>query len=458
MKINELRSGKDGAVLLTTVCILTVLTLMAVSYLFLLKDNNYLVARDQAWNRALVISEAGIEEGMAHINSLGPSSAQPPYSSDGWSASGTNYVTPSARTGLYGGSYNVLVGGGFLSATITSTGMVSAPISGGTISRIVQVTATRKSVYQVAIAALLGINMNGNNITVDSYDSSDTNHFTNGLWNATWRRDHGDVATLEDSGSALQLGNANIMGKLHSGPGGTVQQAVNALGPQGSVGDVPYVTGGSTGIETPQTNWFADDMNVVFPDVTVPYTSGQSVPAATSPGGNTNLITLSTQSYYVNGDLNIPNKTTLAVAPFSYATLYVTGSFSMTSQANINVPWGSQLILYVGSTNTSTTTSDTFTAVNNGGNANSFQLYGLPNVTQLKWQGNAQYIGTVYAPEAKFTLGGGGSTATDYQGACVVQSVTIGGHFNVHYDENLARATNALFFYASSWQELYNQN
>src|SRR5215469_8680422 len=311
MKTNALRPGKDGAVLLTTVCVLSVLTLMAVSYLFLLKDNNYFVARDQAWNRALVIAESGIEEGMAHINSLGPSSSQPPYSADGWSASGTNYATPSTRSGLYGGSYNALVGGDFLHATITSTGMVSAPISGDTITRVVQVTATRRSVYQVAIAALLGIDMNGNNITVDSYDSSDTNHFTNGLWNATYRRAHGDVATLEDTASALGLGNANIMGKLHSGPGGTVAQAAAALGPQGSVGDVPYVTGGGTGIEAPATNWFAGDMNVVFPDVGVPYTSGSAVPAAV-PAGGTNLITLSTASYYVNGDLGIPNKTTLA--------------------------------------------------------------------------------------------------------------------------------------------------
>jgi hypothetical protein len=446
--------NKNGSVLVTTIIVMAVLTVMISGYLFLLQGENNFVSRDQKWNGALALAEGGVEEAMAHINSQGVTSLPPPYGADGWSASGTSYHLPGGapRTSLYGGSYNLVVLGGNSSATISSTGMINTAVSGAAISRTVQVIATRTSAFQVAIAALQGVTMNGGGsgkLVVDSYDSSDTNKFPGGLYLKKNRQNHGDVATLQPSGTWFSLGNANIMGKLHSGPGGTVQQAEAGLGPNGSVGEVSFVTGGFTGIENPKTDWFADDMNMLFPDVKPPYSSGASVSVPAANKTNT----LSSGQYYYSGKFSIPNKATLEVAPYSFVVLYVTGGFDMGSQSKINVPLGSQLIIYVGGTS-GAPTSSSFTTINNGGNANSFQYFGLPNNTSLTWGGNDSYIGTVYAPEAAFTLNGGGSTDTDYQGACIVKSVTMNGHFSVHYDENLARSTNATIFVPTSWAEL----
>jgi hypothetical protein len=71
----------------------------------------------------------------------------------------------------------------------------------------------------------------------------------------------------------------------------------------------------------------------------------------------------------------------------------------------------------------------------------------------MSWTGNNAYVGTVYAPQASFKLGGGGSDEFDYQGACVVESVVMNGHFKFHYDEQLKK-TPLTGFAVSLWEEL----
>jgi Putative Ice-binding-like adhesive domain len=121
------------------------------------------------------------------------------------------------------------------------------------------------------------------------------------------------------------------------------------------------------------------------------------------------------------------------------ASLYVIGSVLMQSSgataSAINISPGANLRLYVGGTNAALQQVN----VSSGGNASQFEYFGLPANTNLTWQVNAEFVGTIYAPEAKLSLGGGGQNAYDYEGACVVNSITINGHVNFHFDENLKR-------------------
>jgi len=52
---------------------------------------------------------------------------------------------------------------------------------------------------------------------------------------------------------------------------------------------------------------------------------------------------------------------------------------------------------------------------------------------------NANFVGAIWAPQADFTLGGGGNNTYDFIGAVVTRSVKLNGHFNFHFDENLER-------------------
>jgi hypothetical protein len=97
--------------------------------------------------------------------------------------------------------------------------------------------------------------------------------------------------------------------------------------------------------------------------------------------------------------------------------------------------------LYIGNTTGAATTAE-FGSVNTvpGASPTAFQYYGLANNTSVTWGGNQSYKGTVYAPNAVFSVGGGGNNIYDYQGACVVNQIVLNGHFNFHYDEDLRRS------------------
>src|SRR6185436_8656336 len=132
--------------------------------------------------------------------------------------------------------------------------------------------------------------------------------------------------------------------------------------------------------------------------------------------------------------------------------LYVTGNVTMKSQSAcfINILPGASLQLFVGTVD-GPAVSAKLTQVNLTGNAFNFGYYGLPSNTSVTWDGNNAYVGTIYAPQADFTCGGGGNNTFDYQGACVVKTVTMNGKFNFHYDENLKRVGPVSGFNVTSW-------
>src|SRR5437899_2935842 len=90
MKIFSKARNAEGSVLLITLAVLFIIGLGLGSYLALVSSQHRLMAESQAWNTALTMAEAGIEEGMAQVNVN----------------FGTNYLS-SAQTnwGLAGGIY-----------------------------------------------------------------------------------------------------------------------------------------------------------------------------------------------------------------------------------------------------------------------------------------------------------------------------------------------------------------
>jgi hypothetical protein len=92
--------------------------------------------------------------------------------------------------------------------------------------------------------------------------------------------------------------------------------------------------------------------------------------------------------------------------------------------------------------------------VNATGYADSFHLLGLPILAKLAFQGNASYVGTIYAPNTAFTLGGGGNNTYDFIGASVSKSVKMNGHFNFHYDEALKNNGMGRGYIPTSWKEM----
>jgi len=180
--------------------------------------------------------------------------------------------------------------------------------------------------------------------------------------------------------------------------------------------------------------------------VLAPFSSATTPGSKTAANGTNYTYHLTSGNYMINGDVTLNNPDKIYVG--GNAILYVTGNFSMSGKSVIYIDSGAKLKLFVGGANAD------FTYINTEGNANTFQYYGLRSNTSLTWSGNANYVGTVYAPRAMFTLGGGGLETMDYQGACVVNAVKLNGKFNFHYDENLKRAEQIRGYLAISWKEI----
>ncbi len=276
-------------------------------------------------------------------------------------------------------------------------------------------------VFAGALTAQQGITEPGVGLMTDSFDSADPMHSTNGMYDPSKRKAGGDVTC--DHGH-MSLINATIYGQLYLGP-----MATYSIGNNGTVGDLNWT---GPGVEP---GWVVTNFRFCLPDVSWPRTNVFYFPI---PGSGTNTWLLASGNYLVTGNFALNQNQNLVV--MGNASLYVAGNFTMQSQtaSAIIIDPGASLKLYVGTPN-GPPVSATLTQVNTTGNAMSFQYFGFPSNTNVAWTGNSTYVGTVYAPEAKLYLGSGGLATTDYQGACVANSIVINNHFNFHFDENLRR-------------------
>ena len=468
---------EQGSVLLTTLIISAIIGVTLASYLVMMQAQNASVSRSQTWNSAIVTSEGGVEDALALLNKYGGSfekltnwSSSYSIAQDNWSAIGGN--TYYVRRYMGSNYYDVYITNvnnapvirsdatvpWYYTYNSASQGLLAAAgvnqsYTPKQLSRIVQVNTKIDALFDVAMAAILQIDFSGKNVQTDSFDSADPNYSDNGLYPSAYparQKANGDVVTDYTIINALSVGNARIKGQAKTGPKGTLD-----IGPNGAVGDKAWVEAGNTGV---QDGHYSDDMNVLFPDVILPTTTWLP------PQYNNVTITyygyVTNKSYQygitTSGDYAIPGASgSIFIWPGINVRLKVTGTVSLT---------GDKDEIRIGGTGSAASTlkiymdSGTFRLKGNGvvnpsGNAANFYLFGTPNSTSIDFGGNGSFTGSVYAPSADFSLGGGGSDTYDFVGASVSKTVKMNGHFNFHYDENLARNGMGRGYVPTNWKE-----
>ena len=431
MKTGKHRSNA-GSVLTIILITVVIIGITLGSYLGLVSNQNLSVHRSLAWNSAIPIAEAGIEEALAHLNRNGTNRI-----GDGWllAPDGTNVW----RTRTIGDEkYEVYINAFVEPPAVLAHGYVRKPMGGGFLEkpRTVRVTTTNDALFAKGIVAKGQIDLAGNNIRSDSFDSTDPLYNTGGRYDPAKNKANGDIATNSAVIDSLNVWNAEIYGKASTGPGGNIK-----IGSNGSVGSKAWVDGGNKGI---QPGWTTDDMNVDFPDVQAPFSSGWSV---TYTGGNYVAGDYGSGNYMMNS-LSMSGTQKLLVT--NNVVLYVKGSVSITGGAYIEIAAGASLSLYVGG---STTYIAGNGVVNANTSASTFSYWGLNSNTKVSMSGNASFTGTLYAPYANLTLGGGGSNSYDFAGAVVANQVKMNGHYQFHYDEALGAFGPRRGYTIVSWRE-----
>jgi len=441
--------------MIITLLIAIVIGISLASYLALISHQNRSVMRSLAWNSAMPVLESGIEEALTQLHFNGITN----LSANSWSlvAGGDYYkkrvfsdgsyyevtITPSDPPVINSVGYQVAplpittVFGVIFGAITPFAGQANNQL----LKRKVRVSTRNSALFTKAMLAKGQINLNGNNIATDSFDSLIPAYNTLGKYDPAKKKANGDVATISGLVNSLSIGNANIMGHVSTGPKGSM-----TIGANGTVGDVSWVSGGSKGIET---GYSANDLNVQIDDAQLPGLTWTSASSGTYLVGTTNFnfVFSGNSNYKVD---NFSGK--VYVAPGANVTVYVPagGSMSFTGEGGIVLGLGAKLTLYVGATSATIGGN----GVLNTGSALNFLYYGLPSNTSLSFSGNGTFAGAIYAPEAAFTLNGGGNNTLDFVGASVTSSVTMNGHFNFHYDEALARIGPGDGYVVTSWNEV----
>jgi hypothetical protein len=411
--------------LITAVVFLGVLT----AYLMMVSNNQKSTVRSEAWNRAIPIAEAGVEEAMAHLQKNVPQRLL----HSGWGISGTNLIK-SLPKGIFADGYYTVKVSINTNPVITSVGYSYMPWNQNYLSRTVRVQTVLTSVVQNAVGTKEGIKLNGNTITSDSYDSQNPLYSgPGGSYDPARARDNGDIATNLGIEGGLNSGNAKIKGKVHTGPQGTVD-----LGPNGSVGSASWVTNNNTGI---QEGYSSDDMNMPFPEVELPWDAGSwGTPMGGRIGTNLYSAILGNGNYKLD---SFGGK----VLVTGNAVLYVTSRCQFTGLDFIRILPGASLKLYMGA---ATANIGGQGIINESGLTTSFTYLGLPSNTSASIAGNGQLAGLIYAPNADVTLSGGGHV----YGAIMAKSLTMNGNFQFHFDEALGRNLLISMYKIISWDEI----
>jgi hypothetical protein len=434
----------QGSVFLVILVITGLIGVTLASYLHMVSNQNLSIMRSLAWNEAVAVSEAGIEEAMAHLNKNRTNRAK-----DGWTLVGTNVVKEKV---IGTQKYKTYIDALAEYPRIVSEGWVRHPQTAQYMPspRTVRVSTTNDMIFAKGMVAKGNIDLAGNGIASDSFDSKNPAYNSGGKYDSAKKKAGGDIATNSSVVDSLDVWNAEIYGKVSTGPGGNVKIQ------NGSVGSLGWVDSGKTGVEP---GWSTDDMNVYFPDVDVPgpYSSYPSIPGVWVPGGamidgtfKTFDYSVPAGNYTLTGGLDLNNKSLVIKGP---TIIYIKSGDFKTSGNNggITIAPGGSLQLYMGGEKTTIAGSG---ILNKSGNALNFGYWGLPSNKEVTLQGNGEFIGTIYAPQAALTFGGGGSSGEDFMGAAVGASVKMGGHYKFHYDENLGKFGYVRGYTVVSWNEV----
>lgn len=450
--------NSTGSALVSASLFAGVLAILSAGMLKYMSNEYLLNQQGHVWNQALHLSEAGVEIGYSELHYHLFQGNSGFASSRGWTNLGGNAYSKTVSTftnanGQVIGSMSILVSNASSStfnAFITAVGNAtntSGKVS--TVSRAVLATIYKSSHFPVALMSKDKIDMNGNNVYVDSYDSSDASKSTSGAYDAAKRQANGNVASNGTFTNTVNIGNADVYGVAYTGPGGSV-----SIGSSGSIGPT-FVSSDRAITENggKANGWIQSDFNVDVPSVILPTGAASwTIPAGAVGSGDKQInksTTLNSGDYRI-GTVTLNSSSqgdTMTIA--GNVRLYVVGAFDISGLGSLVINPGASLTVYIGGD--VKVTGNGF--VNNAVTPDKNVWFALDTSTTWTIAGNGSFSGGIYAPNATVSFKGGGSSG-DASGAIVAKKVILTGNAKFHYDENFKNANTGAGYSVVAWQEL----
>lgn len=434
-------SARRGSVLITCLLFCAIIAIALTGYLRV-AHNSYTMA-DRAFvnTTALTLAEQGLEEGLESYNQL-DNAASPAAAWTGWTLNGTvatrkypGLALDNGATGtlqIYVTDYNPMAG--------TSPKLVAKatilPASGVGLSRMVEITLRRRTIFAAGLIAKYNITFS-TNTNVSSWNSDpDNNPATAPIgYNTSVKTANCFVGTISAVNGAINTGSGDIYGRVGTG-GGTVTHSSGAIltstptgtGWNNGLVNVPFVSNLATPV--------APALPVAVNNITTNLTATTTLPrvgdvaaadgkyyfnfaagAMIALGGNSVLtvsdkVVIYLQNHAVTTSLSVGGNAKISVAAAGNLTIYTDGNMACGGNGMENANSSATSCMFYGT------------------NAGSGQT--------ISMTGNATTIAAINAPNADFTISGNG----EVWGSVVARNITLTGNAGFRYDEALMNFAN----------------
>ena len=190
------QSHRQGSALLVILLTCVIIGFTLASYLVLVSSQNRSVMRSMAWNSAIPVLEAGVEEALTQLRYRDVQQLH----SNGWIPVNGHFAkeiriddsychvvidVSNPMPVIFSTAYVPAPGG----STTSQTGMIQGQVgpsldesrfTQGYLRRSVRVQTMRNALFARGMVAEDDINLNGNNVSTDSYHSKNPARSTNG--------------------------------------------------------------------------------------------------------------------------------------------------------------------------------------------------------------------------------------------------------------------------------------
>ncbi|MDQ3198607.1 MAG: hypothetical protein M3Q46_05355 [Verrucomicrobiota bacterium] len=477
MMNNNFRSNERGSVLIWTVLTMLILSLLGAEVLRAVSGRYQLGIQSAKWQESLIAAESGVDLAVVELRkSLYPA---PNGAWSGWDNTPGNGVIGHGLTtvpteGLAATPMSIEVAvdapaqlvdpsNGWQYYRIRTLGSVPLPgaprvgfnkgdnrlrkltlrtqrsvdnlfaseTTDPHAARRIEAVVKPVSSFNMAILAIGNLDLNNQNIRIDSYDSRDDAKSTLGLYDAAKFQQNGNIAT---DGSVLEAGGAQVYGSVSTN-NGTATGVQNVTGEQ-------------------RTDFYQDPIPIGAP------TWSSINPTPFTVNGNATISASSTEgsasSRYLLSAIKLDNKTlTLAGnadgSP-SYIEIHVTGDIDVKGSGQIILGDGVKATIYF---------DQNLDIAGNGilnpqSQPSNLLLYGVqpdPNENyHANLGGNGTITAALYAPGHAVKVNGGGTNGHVF-GSVVGKTVTMTGVTNLHYDEALSSGGLINNYQIVSWVE-----